>query len=265
MVESWGELQRRTGTVSIAVIRTVAVLRTGIPTPTLGDLIRRLAGLTVSCEHIALATAKLVWLLVVVAGEVGATVCGVGVDRVSLQEVLRSECFPPGTGEALDLKYFLSVAPPSLLAGLLLPHATPDLHVEDEGDGAGELEGPPVVALDVLVADVLVRSIEHTVGSLALGVSVWGGFLNVDPVPAVHIVGQHALLVVGDLVIKEQSLRAELYVGRALPADVEEVALLGVTELPIGLRTDEVRTEVSILLGPAVADSESEQTEVCSG
>ena len=57
------QLQDRTGTVSIAVVRTVAVLRTGVPAPALRDLLSGLAGLTLSCEHVALATTKLVWLL----------------------------------------------------------------------------------------------------------------------------------------------------------------------------------------------------------
>ena len=57
-------LQDRTGAVSIAVVRTVAVLRTGVPAPALGDLVGWLAGLALSCEHVALATTKLVWLLI---------------------------------------------------------------------------------------------------------------------------------------------------------------------------------------------------------
>ena len=57
-------LQDRTGAVGIAVVRTVAVLRTGVPAPALRDLLGGLAGLAVSCEHVALATAKLVWLLI---------------------------------------------------------------------------------------------------------------------------------------------------------------------------------------------------------
>ena len=57
-------LQDRTGAVGIAVVRTVAVLRTGVPAPALRHLLGGLAGLAVSCEHVALATAKLVWLLI---------------------------------------------------------------------------------------------------------------------------------------------------------------------------------------------------------
>ena len=110
-----------------------------------------------------------------VAGEVRATVSGVRVDGMSLEKVLRSECFPPGTGEAVNLVYFLPVTPPRLLAGLVLPHTAPHLGVEDERDRAGELEGAPVVALDVFVADVLLRVVEHAVGSLALRVSVREG------------------------------------------------------------------------------------------
>ena len=203
--------------------------------------------------------------LVVVAGEVRAAVSGVRVDGVSLEEVLRPECFPPGTGEAVNLVDLLPVTPPGLLAGLLLPNAAPHLRVEDERDGAGELEGAAVVALDVLVADILLRVVEHTVGSLALRVSVGRGLLDVDPVPAVHIVGQNTLLVVGNLVVEEKTLGTELYVGNSLATDVEEVALLEVSELPVGFRTFKVRTEFSILLGRGqVSRCETEKGEVCS-
>merc|ERR1719436_1962006 len=174
---------------------------------------------------------------------------GVRVDGMSLQQVLRSEGFPPGAGEAVNLEYFLSVTSPRLLAGLLLPHAAPNLLVEDERDRAGELEGAAVVALDVLVADILLRVVEHTVGSLALRVSVRGGLLDVDPVPAVHIVRQHTLLVVGNLVVEEKTLGTELYGGNTLATDVEEVALLEVSELSVGLRTLKLWAEFSILLG----------------
>jgi len=243
------KLQDRTGTVSIAVVRTVAVLRAGVPAPTLGHLIGRLAGLAVSSEHVALATPELVWLLVVVAGEVRAAVSGVSVDGMSLEKVLRSECFPPGTGEAVNLVYFLPVTPPRLLAGLVLPHTAPHLGVEDERDRAGELEGAPVVALDVFVADILLRVVEHAVGSLALRVSVRGRLLDVDPVPAVHVVREHTLLVVGNLVVEEKTLGTELYVCHSLATDVEEVALLEVSELSVGFRTLKLRAEFSILLG----------------
>ena len=203
--------------------------------------------------------------LVVVAGEVRAAVSGVSVDGMSLEKVLRSECFPPGTGEAVNLVYFLPVTPPRLLAGLVLPHTAPHLGVEDERDRAGELEGAPVVALDVFVADVLLGVVEHAVGSLALRVSVRGRLLDVDPVPAVHVVREHTLLVVGNLVVEEKTLRTELYVCHSLATDVEEVALLEVSELPVWLRTFKIRTEFSILLCRGqVSHCETEKGEVCS-
>ena len=55
----------RTGTVRVTVVRTVAVLRAGVPAAALGHLLGWLAGLAVRSEHVALATAKLVWLLVI--------------------------------------------------------------------------------------------------------------------------------------------------------------------------------------------------------
>ena len=58
------ELEDRAGAVSVTVVRTVAVLWAGVPAPALGHVLCRLAGLTVSSEHVALATAKLVWLLI---------------------------------------------------------------------------------------------------------------------------------------------------------------------------------------------------------
>ena len=59
------ELEDRAGAVSVTVVRTVAVLWAGVPAPALGHVLCRLAGLTVSSEHVALATAKLVWLLII--------------------------------------------------------------------------------------------------------------------------------------------------------------------------------------------------------
>ena len=113
-----------------------------------------------------------------VAGEVGPAVGGVSVDGVGLQQVLGAEGLAAGTLEPVDLEDLLAVAAARLLAGLLLAHAAADQGVEDEGDGARELEGSAVVALDVLVAHVLVVVVEHAVGTLALGIPVWGGLLD---------------------------------------------------------------------------------------
>ena len=145
-----------------------------------------------------------------VAGEVRAAVSGVGVDGVSLQEVLRPEGLPTRTCEPVNLEHLLTVTSLCLLACLLLPHAAADLHVEDKRDGTRELKCVSVVALDVLVAHIILRVVEDTVSPLALRVPVWRRFLHVDPVPAVHIVRQHALLVVWNLVVKQETLGAEL-------------------------------------------------------
>ena len=113
-----------------------------------------------------------------VAGEVGPAVGGVSVDGVGLQQVLGAERLAAGTLEPVDLEDLLAVAAARLLAGLLLADAAADQGVEDEGDGARELEGSAVVALNVLVAYVLVVVVEHAVGTLALGISVRGGLLD---------------------------------------------------------------------------------------
>ena len=76
---------------------------------------------------------------------------------------------------------------------------------------------------------------------------------------------QHTLLVVGNLVVEEKTLGTELYGSNSLATDVEEVALLKVSELSVGLRTLKLRDEFTILLGRGQAgDCESKKGEVCS-
>jgi len=184
---------------------------------------------------------------------------------MSLQEVLRSESFSPGTGEAVYHVDFLSVTSLGLLAGLLLPYTAPDLDVEDERRGAGELESVPIVALDIFIADVVVRVVEHTVGSLALGVSVRGRFLDIHSLSTVHVVREDTLLVVGNLVVKQETLGTEFNRGLALATDVEKIALLVISELSVWFGTVKLRTELSVLLGPGeLGQNERNKGEVCS-
>ena len=51
------------GTVSIAVIRTLAVFRALVPTSTFGNLVSGFASLRIGGKHISFAAAKLVRLL----------------------------------------------------------------------------------------------------------------------------------------------------------------------------------------------------------
>ena len=171
------------------------------------------------------------------------------VDRVSLQEILRPKGITPGTREAVDLKEHLPVTPPGLLTGLLLPHAASAQSVKHQGGGTGELEGITIVALDVFVANILVWEVEHSIGSFALGVPVRRGLLDIDSVSAVHVVRQDAFFVVGDLVIKQESLRTKFDSGYAFSTNVEQVALFRVPELSVCLRASELRCLGPLLQG----------------
>ena len=94
-------------------------------------------------------------------------------------------------------------------------------------------------------------------------ISLTALFLDIHPVPAVHVVWQDALLVVGDLVIEEETLGAELYGGHVVPADVEQVALLEVSELPVLLRTEEVGRGGAVVLGLGQAGGCEQQSDLC--
>jgi len=190
------------GAVSITVIWTLAVLRTLVPTSTLRNLLGWLASLGISSKNISFAATKLVWFLVVVAGEVRSAVCWMRVDRMSLQQILRTKSFSSRTFESVNLKHLFSITSSRFLAGLFFPHAASNKSVEHQGDGAGQLEGISIVALDILITGVLVIVVEHTISSLALWVSVWGRFLNIDSVSTIYVVGQNTFLMIGNFVIE---------------------------------------------------------------
>ena len=171
-----------------------------------------------------------------------------GVDGVSLKQILWSECFTSGTFESINFKDLFSITPSGLLAGLLLPHTTANEDVEDQGYGAGQLKSISIVTLDVLVASILVRMVEHAIGSLTLGISVWRWFLDIDPVSTIHVMWQHALLVVGNLVIKQQSLGTELDGSYVISTNVKQVALLKISEFSILFWTSKVWSFSAIVL-----------------
>merc|ERR1711928_268889 len=66
-----------TGTIGVAVVATLAVFRAAVPARAFGHFLSELAHLSLCVEHVALGTTKLVWLLVVITGEVVLAVCGV--------------------------------------------------------------------------------------------------------------------------------------------------------------------------------------------
>ena len=107
-----------------------------------------------------------------VAGEIGSAVCGMRIDWMSLQKVLRSKSLSSGTFEAVNLKNLLAIASSCFLTGLILPDAAANKDIKDQGDGARQLVGSAVVALDIFVTHILVVMIEHSIGSLALWISV---------------------------------------------------------------------------------------------
>ena len=152
---------------------------------------------------------------------------------MSLQQILWPEGLTPGTRETVDLKEHLPVTSPGLLTGLLLPHAASNQSVKHQGGGTGELEGVTIVTLNVFVANILIGEVKHSIGSLALGVPVRRGLLDIDSVSAVHVVRQDAFFMVGDLVIKQESLRTKLDSGHTFSTNVEQVALFRVPELSV--------------------------------
>jgi len=170
------------------------------------------------------------------------------VDGVSLEKILWSESFTSGTFESVNFKDLFSIAPSGLLAGLLLPHTAAHEGVEHQGYGTGKLESVSIVALDVSVAGVFIVVVKHTVGSLTLGISVRRRFLDVNSISAVNVVGQHALLVVGNLIIKQQSFGTKLDGCYIISTNVKQVALLQIPEFSILFWTSKVRSLSAIVL-----------------
>lgn len=143
-----------------------------------------------------------------------------------MKKVLWSKSFASGTFESVNLKDFFSITAPGFLAGLLLPDATSNKNIKHQGYGAWKFVGSAVVALNVLITHVFIVVIEDSIGSLALGISVRGRFLDVNSVSAVYVVRQHTFLMVWNFVIKQQSLGTELDGGNIVTTNVEKVALL---------------------------------------
>ena len=157
--------------------------------------------------------------------------CGVGVERVLVEEALRADLGRAGAREALDLLgRGVHGADLSLGGELLGAHAGAQLDVEDEGGHAGHLEGHALVTAEErrlkkmrhrfgepwagdkgsrnlyhiilsipveLVADGGVLVVEEAVGARAAGVDALLGLLHEGAVAAVHVVRQLAGLVVG--------------------------------------------------------------------
>merc|ERR1712051_136894 len=113
----WGS----TRAVGVAVVAALAVLGATVPARTLGHFLGQLADLGLCVKHVALRTTKLVWLLVVIAGEVVLAVSGMSIDGMSLQEVLGAPGVPtPGAREAVHLQKFLGIVAYSRQLALLL-------------------------------------------------------------------------------------------------------------------------------------------------
>jgi len=249
-----------TRAICVAVVAALAVLRTPVPARTLGHFLGQLAHLGLCVKHVALGTTELVWLLVVIAGEVVLAVSGMSIDGMRLQQVLGSAGVrAPGAREAVHLqKFVVGVAYSRKLALLLGTHTGPYFHVKYEGVWAGELKGPSVVALDVLVAHCFVVKVKDSVCLGASWVRIGTGFLDELAISTVDVVREDALLMVHPGCVKEQTLGAVLYRGNTLSADVKEIALLKIGELSIGLRADEVLRNVPVLLA---GDSDREEED----
>ena len=165
-----------------------------------------------------------------------SAVCGVRIDGVSLQQVLRPDSFSTGTRETVNLQELvLLVTPSCLLAQLLRPHTAADLDVEKQRRRTGHLEGASLVTVDVLVAHQGVVKVEDAVGSLATRIDAGCTLLDEVAVATVNVVRQHTLLVVGNAVVEEQTLRAQHRLRLVLLANIILVALFTVREPAVGL------------------------------
>jgi len=141
----------RTRTVCIAVVWALTVLWACVPTLALVHLFCWLAYLGQPVKHIALAAAKLVGLLIVVAGEIVSAVCGVGVDRVGLQKILRSYDISPGTAEPVNFIKNSPFTQSGQLTSLLLPDTAANLDIKNERVWTRELKSTTIVALNVFI------------------------------------------------------------------------------------------------------------------
>ena len=177
-------------------------------------------------------------------------VSGMSIDGVSLQQVLGSDGVPATrASEAVHLQKFLGVVADSRQFALLLGTNTgADFHIKDKGVWAGELKGPSVVALDVLVAHCRVVMVKDSICLWAFWVRIGTGFLDKLAISTVDIVWEYTLLMVHPGNVKEQALRAVLNCGNTLSTDVKQIALLGIGKLSIVLGADEVLCNVPVLL-----------------
>jgi len=239
-----------TRTIGVAVVATLAVFRAAVPARAFGHFLSELAHLSLCVEHVALGTTKLVWLLVVITGEVVLAVCGMRVDGVGLQQVLGSNGVTTSrTGEAVNLQKFLSIVAHSCKFALCLGTNTgADFHIKDKRIRARELERPSAVALDVLVAHCRVVVVKDSVRFWASWVGIGTWLLDKLTVSTVNVVREDALLVVHPRDVEEQTLGAVLYCGNTVSADVKEIALLRVGELAVIFGADEVIRNVPVLL-----------------
>lgn len=227
----------RTRAVSIAIIWALAVLRALVPALALIHFLSWLAHLGQAVKHIALTASELVRLLIMVAGEVKSAVSWVGVDWMSLEEILWSDNITSGTAEPINLIVDSPITEPGKITSLRLSDTAAHLDIEDKRVGAGELKSSTIIALNILVTNSFIMIIENTIGFLTLRISVRRRFLDKLATTAVNIVGQHTLLVVRDAVIEEKPFWAIFYCGYILPADIEQVALLQISKLAICFRT----------------------------
>jgi len=178
-----------TGAVSVAVIWALAVLWAGVPTLALVNLFGRLANLGQPVKNIALAATELVGLLIVIAREIISAVCGMGVDGMGLEEVLRSYNISSGTAESINLIENFSFTKASLVTSLLRPDTTSNLDIKNERVRTRELKSSSIVALDIFVTHAFIWEIENTVCFLTLLIPVRGRFLDKLPSATVDIVG----------------------------------------------------------------------------
>jgi len=228
---------RWTGTISIAIIRALTVLRAGVPALALVHFFSYLAHLGLPVKYVSLAAAKLVGLLIMVAREIVSTVCWVGMNGMCLKEVLWPNNVTSGTAESINFINNISITKSGLLTGLLCSYTASNLDIEYKWLWARELKSPSIIALNILVTNILLVVIKHSIGFLTPRISVFRWLLDKLASATVNIMWQDAFLMVRDAVIKEKTLWTIFYGCNPLPTDVEQVTLFKISELAISFRT----------------------------
>ena len=173
LIDDWRPVAG-TGAVCGTLAWAPGVLFALVPALAVWHLVGSLAGEGRGVKHLPLGAPELVGVFAEEAGEEELAVCGVGQDRVGLQDALGPDDLLARAPEPVNLfeAGLRVLADPSVALlglgrGLFGPDTGAHRHVEDEGKGAWHLVGGAVVTRVEPVADVRALVVEQTVGTVA--------------------------------------------------------------------------------------------------